>query len=244
MSSTFRQLLVSVLPTRLLGAIRHYRSHEWQRANAADDEAVRAMIRLSVGSRGILVDVGAHRGDILQAAVEVAPEAGHVAFEPGPMFDEVVSRFPAAEVHRACVGAESGDVEFFVYERSTRSSKSSIPGEALRSRLVVKQVTLDDVIASNRIVSVVKIDVEGHELGVLRGASRLLAEQQPTIIFEHGSPDGGVHADSASIFDLLTRGGYRIFGVRGEALPNYSAFAEVLESGRIWNFVAFAVAKQ
>ena len=244
MSSIFRKVLVSLLPIRLLGAVRHFRTQEWQRANAADDEAIRAMIRLAVGSRGILVDVGAHRGDILHAAVAVAPDARHVAFEPGPMFDELVSRFPEAEVHRACVGAEPGEVEFFVYERSTRSSKSAIPGEALRSRAVAKQVALDDIIAANRLVSVVKIDVEGHELDVLRGASRLLAEQQPTIIFEHGSPDGGVHADSASIFALLTQGGYRIFGVRGEALPDYSAFANVLTSGRIWNFVAFAVRRQ
>ena len=50
----------------------------------------------------------------------------------------------------------------------------------------VEVTTLDAIVAQEqaRPVRVVKIDVEGHELHVLRGAEKLLAEQHPALFIE------------------------------------------------------------
>jgi hypothetical protein len=59
--------------------------------------------------------------------------------------------------------------------------------------------------------NVVKIDVEGAELLVLHGASKLLSESFPTIILAvhpHWLPQG---QSTRQIFELLTGYGYRIY---------------------------------
>jgi hypothetical protein len=45
---------------------------------------------------------------------------------------------------------------------------------------------LDDLVETSHRIEVVKIDVEGGELAALRGARRILSENRPTVIFEHG----------------------------------------------------------
>jgi hypothetical protein len=49
---------------------------------------------------------------------------------------------------------------------------------------------LDDLVPRTAHVEVVKLDVEGAELGVLRGSSELVARCRPVIMFESG-PRGG-----------------------------------------------------
>ena len=58
-----------------------------------------------------------------------------------------------------------------------------------------------------------KIDVEGHELQVLRGAIKTITEFNPVIFYEaHGT-------DLAEIYDLLTDLGYRLYWY---PCPNYN----------------------
>jgi hypothetical protein len=63
--------------------------------------------------------------------------------------------------------------------------------------------------------NLVKIDVEGAELMVLRGASKLLTETCPTIILAvhpYWLPTG--HS-SQQIFDLLSSYGYTVYDSEG-----------------------------
>ena len=55
-----------------------------------------------------------------------------------------------------------------------------------RTRLDPREDTLDDLIAQGRVVEpdFLKIDVEGQEMGVLRGAAKLLAERKPHVLLE------------------------------------------------------------
>lgn len=68
---------------------------------------------------------------------------------------------------------------------------------------------LDDVYGPN----LLKIDVEGHELQVLRGAIKTIVEFNPIIFYEaHGT-------ELAEIYDLLTELGYKLYWY---PCPNYN----------------------
>jgi FkbM family methyltransferase len=237
--SAVREFLKTRLPGRFVRVVREVKVSGWQHENLLDDEAARAVIRACLlGDGGVLVDVGAYRGEILRAAVEVAPQRRHHAFEPGPIVADLRRSFPGVNIHNCCVGAGPGEVDLHVYRAAARNSVHRVPGEDLVTTIRTPIVSLDDSIGPSEHVSVVKIDVEGGELDVLRGATGLLGRCVPTLLFEHGSPAGGALATSVPIYELLVELGYRVAPVRGRRFGSPAEFEDVVATGRAWNFVA------
>ena len=83
-----------------------------------------------------------------------------------------------------------------------------------------------------------RIDVEDSELGVLRGASRILGEHRPVLYIEHG-----ISEQTAELHQLLTRLGYSIYDVDGGG-PYRDLDAMVAgakgQAGWLWNWVCIA----
>lgn len=138
------------------------------------------------------------------------------------------------------VGNRNGEVELVFPDDETwlGSIADDVVG-ALRggpgatSTQTVRLRRLDDyadAVRGKRIL--MKIDVEGSEIPVLEGASALLAESAPTIIFESND-----HAKRPDLHALLARHGYVVsdlpFGAGGEALT-----AERFASSPATNFLA------
>lgn len=70
--------------------------------------------------------------------------------------------------------------------------------------LLVKVDKLDNILPHDYKVDLIKIDVEGGELNVMRGAINTLKTQKPFIIFEHGKGSSEYYGASPDkIFDLL-----------------------------------------
>jgi hypothetical protein len=68
--------------------------------------------------------------------------------------------------------------------------------------------TLDEVLGRVDLpVSFVKIDVEGHELDVLRGAERTMREQRPNLLIEINNDLGDRPVEE--VFELIVSFGYR-----------------------------------
>jgi hypothetical protein len=86
---------------------------------------------------------------------------------------------------------------------------------------------LDDVVD---VADAVKIDVEGAELGVLRGARRLLAEAKPLVIFEHAH----VHADHfgvapADVWDAFAGLRLGVFSLDGRGPHSRHDFVRICD---------------
>jgi FkbM family methyltransferase len=130
---------------------------------------------------GVIVDIGANVGDWTAAARLVAPEAKVLAVEPAPaLADSLRSRFAAdgkvVVVERAlsdCVGEATFHLTSHSHNGSLRRPRdmNHAYGSGWDSvgEVRVKTTTLDELLA-DQVASLVKIDVQGAEATVLRGA--------------------------------------------------------------------------
>lgn len=143
---------------------------------------------------GTFVDVGANIGYVtLQVSKHVGPNGRVVAIEPDPQTALVlrknVANNSAANVTVIEVACSSHKVsaKFFPAPRS-HSGKSSLSERNAGSDRAVQLncEPLDSITETAHLerVDVVKIDVEGAEMQVLRGMERLLSQFHPIVIVE------------------------------------------------------------
>lgn len=146
--------------------------------------------RLAAGSETV-ADVGAHVGYFTMIAALANPRAKVHAFEPVDMIHARLAvnlrlnNVQNVRRHQAGVSSEPGwadiGVRFAGNLLSTGSTLEQSAGDAELKR--IRLVTLDEVFDGTRL-DLVKIDVEGHEMSVLRGARGTLARDRPTVLLE------------------------------------------------------------
>lgn len=156
------------------------------------------------------VDVGCSKGEILKQMLRCAPQGTHYAFEPIPaFFQSLTMTFSNVKVCDVALSDFVGDVAFqYVlnspgYSGLKRRSYDTTNTEV--QEITVKTDLLDNIIPESQPISFIKIDVEGAELQVLRGATRTIRKNQPVIIFEHGLGAADFYGTTPEeVYDLLT----------------------------------------
>jgi FkbM family methyltransferase len=160
--------------------------HEgWERAEQPSYRRFAEVVK-----RGdVVYDIGAHYGTYsIIAARRVGAQGLVVAFEPAPETRELLIRHlewnrasgPVRVVAKAC-GARSGNMPLWSAGRADGGA-SIVPRSGTRAE-TVDVTTVDQVSEeSGRPPALMKIDVEGAEFDVLRGAERTLATARPTVL--------------------------------------------------------------
>jgi FkbM family methyltransferase len=166
------------------------------------------------------IDAGANVGYMtVLTAIAAGPSGRVVAWEPHPGLFDVLQRnvssvcesYACAKVaiRNAALGETPGNVALIVPPGMETNDGLSYIGTAADGDTVIPvySETLDEACAGESI-AVLKLDVEGAELQVLRGASRLLSEGRIRhVVFED-------HLGSGSpVIALLTSLGYEIFSL-------------------------------
>jgi len=199
----------------LLGLWRSIRGNPERAGMAAQAACARRLLPRMARSGTTFVDVGAHIGSVVAAVLATRPEGHVVAIEAVP---EKAARlrksFPTVTVHECAVGDEQGTASFFVDPQRPGFSALAMgrdPAGTVRE-IPVSIRRLDDLIEDKATVDLVKIDVEGAELAVLRGARELLAAGAPKLLFE-SSPGGGkaIGLAPADLHAFLAECDYDIF---------------------------------
>jgi FkbM family methyltransferase len=143
------------------------------------------------------IDIGANVGLLtLAGARAVGPSGKVLAFEPVPLSFDLLSRALAinglihrVEAKRQAVGARRERCKFFVRNVLGHSSlfRSDALSSAVTMEIEVDVSPLDELVQPRTRVDLVKIDVEGAELAVLEGMTRVIADNpELAIIAEFG----------------------------------------------------------
>ncbi len=187
-----------------------------------EEVAIRAVLAASLREGSSYVDVGTNRGQVLAEAALVAPAAHLIAFEPVPaLAAELRSRFPALDCRELAVGASEGSAEFTHFRKldgwsGLRRSPAISDERGAPEQIEVRVSTLDRELAGGPGPDVLKVDVEGGELDVLRGGRGTLARARPLIVFEHVAEAAALYgASSGELWDELSGLGYEILALTG-----------------------------
>jgi FkbM family methyltransferase len=174
----------------------------------ANDQLATKLITRICASNKTFIDVGAHIGSIISSVSRHDSTIKIVAIEAIPEKVKNLRRlFPFVELHDCAVGDSAGEIAFFIDTKRSGYSSLGKPSAGDRGSRVEIKVRIErlDTLVPHADVDAIKIDVEGAELGVMRGAVHLLAKCRPIIMFESGpQTDDGLGYTKQAMFDFLS----------------------------------------
>lgn len=191
------------------------------RVGVVHDQELQAA-RLINKNNPVVYDVGANRGQSIVSFKLMFPEATIHSFELNPLFhpvlDEIAAKYPNTQVHKHGLSDTNGEVEFFIpiVNGVLHYEEASIDNVALdRPWVRDRLISLDPNFQVSRhrgtvqigdelglpAPDIIKIDVEGVELRVVKGFIETINASKPLVIVEN--------SDWKAVTDLLGTLGYK-----------------------------------
>ena len=203
----------------------------WSRQRRTGDLAA-AVSDHFVRRNATVIDVGASWGLFTYHLARRVGEGGRVySYEPHPANALVLQKLAAARpyVHFRPVAVSdlSGRAELLVPKRHNRlvTAQSSLAhrfeGIEVES-IAVPTVRLDDEIGESSQVDFIKIDVEGHEMSVLRGGISIFRRCRPPVLIEIEQRHLAVPI--RDVLQELQELGYYLFYIGGSVLRPIADF--------------------
>jgi FkbM family methyltransferase len=201
---------------RHLADLPHRMRHPELREVFLEDDRIDQMMERVIKPDSNCIDIGCHIGSSLSAILGHAPKGKHVAFEPVPEKAQwIQKKFPEVQVKCMALGEEKAKLTF--HQNVSRPGFSGFEREASGTDKIVSFEVdcerLDDIVGPDRKFTYIKMDVEGAELLVLKGARQLIARDRPVILFESahdGAAKMGMDRDDLFNF-FVDELGYDVF---------------------------------
>lgn len=167
------------------------------------------------------VDIGANVGQTALKVIEKFRNAKIHCVEPFyenyQILSENLKQFKTVRCYQVAIGDQNAELELYHGEKdSTMCTLNKPPdGRIIANKVAMK--TLDTFCAENEIrkISYLKIDTEGYDLNVLKGAEKILKEQLADFIeVEAGmNPRNTYHVPFFDLKVFLEDRGYLLFGM-------------------------------
>jgi len=199
---------------------------------------------LSPEGNHTLFDVGANVGSYSRALRANFPSASIHAFEPHPLtFSKLVEESKDSRLNCVNMGLSDEPAESVIYEKaeggsSTHNSlyrdvfkKNTSEGKINSKKIIL--TSIDEYAKANGIdqIDLLKVDTEGHEFSILKGAKRMLQEKRIRIIqLEFNEMNLYSHTTMRDIRDMLPSFDFYRLSPRGLiALPDLILYQEIYQ---------------
>ncbi len=186
------------------------------------------------------VDVGANIGLMSIFASNCVGNEGQVlAYEAHPKTAELLkeniglNQLLNIQVCQYALGSEEGQTKIYDNWQINRGGASLIvkTNDSIAFDIEIHQ--LDNKIPTNLQPKIIKIDVEGFELEVLKGASETIKRFQPILIVEFSEIRENVHESGAQLVEIIkTFGNYRFYKLKG-GKERKSKLVEILNNDQL-----------
>jgi FkbM family methyltransferase len=162
----------------------------------------------------VIFDVGAHRGHYATDLARVFGERSRIyCFEPSaPLFADLktcLGTFPNFELYQLGLSDKDESVELYDYGYSIPSMVSDVVGLAGGRAFTVENVStvrLDQFCKEHQVerINFLKVDVEGYDLKVLKGAKEMLSSANVDFVqFEFGAQSISPRSFLHDFYELL-----------------------------------------
>ncbi len=173
----FRTVLRNIGLSKLIGRILAKKNYE---------EVFETGLLLHIKDTDIIYDIGANRGFYTKKFLTKATLGQVFAFEPVPENNQRISLLQAAyhnlSIYPIALGSDRGAYPMSIGTDNLKAT-SSLKTKKEDSDIVVSVETLDNIVAQNFFIpNVIKIDVEGFELEVLKGMEQTIKNGQVCVI--------------------------------------------------------------
>jgi len=182
------------------------------------------------------VDVGVNKGDFSILGSTLVGQSGKVlCFEPEPENCYWIRRsielngYTNISLFELALSDVNGDAQLYLGRKSGWHTLIPCQAGCDAGIIMVRRRTLDDFledICQDR-VDMIKIDVEGAELQVLRGAARTLSRNKEIVLLIDVHPRLGVAAKE--VCDFLNEDGFTIYQMRKPFDLPVDSFTDLVE---------------
>lgn len=177
----------------------------------ANDQLASALLPKLCRPGKTFIDVGAHIGSVIADVLHHDSSIHVVAIEAIPEKARALQRkFPIVKVLNCAVGDQNSIVSFFINTKKSGYSSLGKSGDSIDLKEIRVLIDRLDELVQSTDVDVIKIDVEGAELGVLLGAKQLIQQSRPVIMFESGPGDNGLGYTKEGIWNFFNDLGYTL----------------------------------
>ena len=199
-------------------------------------------------ANGVVFDVGANVGDWASFALGINPKVNLHCFEPSKATYKKLSQrqWPSnVQLNNFGLGEVDGALKLNVVTEESGVNSVYVRRGIEDARAVNSETiditTIDNYCARRAIhnIDLIKVDVEGHELAVFKGMSKILATERVRVIqFEYGGCNLDANVKLIDIWDFLEPYGFRFHKLYPEGPRHILKYQQRLETFKYSNWVA------
>lgn len=176
-----------------------------------------------------VIDVGANIGGTLLEFAKKAVGGRVIGFEPDPInYKKLIENislndFKNIETIRCGLGDREATMNLYSVESNNPGANKILNKNADIPHENIHVIRFDDFAAKNNLknVDIIKIDIEGFEMNMLKGAEQTLKKFKPLLFIEVDEENLKEHGYSASVLiEYLYKFGYKVYNADDGRLLN------------------------
>lgn len=168
-----------------------------------------------------IMDIGSNHGTWTRETLNHFPDAYYTLIEPQewlkPSFQDLLDTNPKINYHPVGAGSKPGSFKFTIVERDDSCSFRYTEEEAKErgyKQVDIPIVTLNDLVKSSNLPfpDIIKIDAEGLDIEVLKGASELFGKTEIFMV-EAGVVIKEFDNSFLKMINFMDENGYQLFEI-------------------------------